>query len=42
LQKFQPARTLNEKYIKEKTYSDEEFLKIKEQLEKEVPVVIIR
>ncbi|MDP2853284.1 MAG: anaerobic ribonucleoside-triphosphate reductase activating protein [Smithellaceae bacterium] len=42
LQKFQPARTLNKKYIQEKTYSDEEFLKIKKQLEKNVPLIIIR
>jgi len=42
LQRFQPARTLNKKYIKENTYSDEEFLKIKKQLEKDVPVIIIR
>jgi len=42
LQKFQPARTLNEKYIEEKTYSDEEFLKIKKQLEKHIPLIIIR
>lgn len=42
LQKFQPARTLNKKYIKEKTYADEEFLKIKKQLEKEVPLILIR
>lgn len=42
LQKFQPARTLNEKYIEEKTYSDEEFLKIKKQLKKHIPLIIIR
>ena len=42
LQKFQPARTLNKKYIQEKTYSDEEFLKIKKQLEKNVPLIMIR
>ncbi|KAF0158987.1 MAG: pyruvate formate lyase activating enzyme [Syntrophaceae bacterium] len=42
LQKFQPARTLNKRYIQEKTYSDEEFLKIKKQLEKNVPLIIIR
>jgi pyruvate formate lyase activating enzyme len=42
LQKFQPARTLNKKYFEEKTYSDEEFLKVKKQLEKHVPLIIIR
>ena len=39
---FSRRRTLNKKYIEEKTYSDEEFLKIKKQLEKDVPVIIIR
>jgi len=42
LQKFQPSRTLNKKYLKEKTYSDEQFLKIKKQLEKKIPLIIIR
>ena len=42
LQKFQPNRTLNKRYVEEKTYSDEEFLKIKKQLEKVVPLIIIR
>jgi pyruvate formate lyase activating enzyme len=42
LQKFQSARTLNKKYLKEKTYSDEEFLKIKKQMETDIPLVIIR
>jgi pyruvate formate lyase activating enzyme len=42
LQKFQPARTLNKKYLKEKTYSDEVFLKIKKQLEMDIPLIIIR
>lgn len=42
LQKFQPIRTLNKRYVEEKTYSDEEFLKIKKQLEKVVPLIIIR
>jgi pyruvate formate lyase activating enzyme len=42
LQKFQPARTLDKKYLEETTYSDEEFLEIQKQLEKEIPLVIIR
>jgi len=42
LQKFQPARTFNKRYLREKTYSDEEFLKIKEQMEKGIPLVMIR
>ncbi|MEE9913473.1 MAG: anaerobic ribonucleoside-triphosphate reductase activating protein [Deltaproteobacteria bacterium] len=42
LQKFQPARTLNDKYHAEKTYSDDAFLTIKKRLEKDVPLVIIR
>lgn len=42
LQKFQSNRTLTKKYLQEKTYSDEEFWKIKKQLEKHVPLIIIR
>jgi len=42
LQKFQPVRTLDEKYLREKTYADEDLLKIKERIEKYIPQVIIR
>ncbi|MHB8139093.1 MAG: anaerobic ribonucleoside-triphosphate reductase activating protein [Smithellaceae bacterium] len=42
LQRFQPARTLNPEYSGEKTYPEEAFLKLKKQLEKYVPLVIIR
>jgi pyruvate formate lyase activating enzyme len=42
LQKFRATKTLTKKYLKEKTYSDEEFEKIKKRLEKEIPTVIIR
>jgi pyruvate formate lyase activating enzyme len=42
LQKFQPAKTLNKKYFQEKTYSDEEFLRIKKRLEKDITSVIVR
>ena len=42
LQKFQTGRTLNKRYAEEKTYSDEEFLKIKGQLEQHIPLIILR
>ena len=42
LQKFMPSKTLMKKYLKEKTYSDEEFETIKKRLEKEIPTVIVR
>jgi pyruvate formate lyase activating enzyme len=42
LQKFQPDGTLNKKYVDEKAYPDEEFLKIKKQLEKDIPLILIR
>ncbi len=42
LQKFQPGPTLDKKYAKGKTYSDEEFAKLKGKLEKEIPLIIIR
>ncbi len=42
LQRFQPARILNHELAGEKTYPEEAFLKLKKQLEKYVPLVIIR
>ena len=42
LQKFQPGRTLDQKYREEKTCPDEEFFTIKQQLETEIPLIIIR
>jgi len=42
LQKFHPGPTLDKKYAKGKTFTDEEFMKLKAQLEKDIPLVIIR
>lgn len=42
LQRFQPTITLNPELAGEKTYPEEAFLKLKKQLEKFVPLVIIR
>jgi pyruvate formate lyase activating enzyme len=42
LQKFRPTKALMKHYLKENTYSDEEFEKIKMRLEKEITTVIIR
>lgn len=42
LQKFKPDITYNPDFSKEKTYTDEEFLKIKTMLEKYIHTVFIR
>ena len=42
LQKFVPAKTLDKKLLKEKSYTDEKFQKIKKRLENETYSVIIR
>jgi pyruvate formate lyase activating enzyme len=42
LQKFMPAKTLDKKFLKEKTYPDDELERIKIRLEKEIPSVIVR
>jgi len=42
LQKFVSAKTLDKKFLKEKTYPDDELEKIKIRLEKEIPSVIVR
>jgi pyruvate formate lyase activating enzyme len=42
LQKFVPAKTLDKKMLKEKSYPDEKFQKIKKHLENETYSVIIR
>jgi len=42
LQKFVPAKTLDKKFLKEKTYSDDELESIKIRLEKEIPSVMVR
>jgi pyruvate formate lyase activating enzyme len=42
LQKFMPTKTLDKKFIKEKTWPDDELEKIKKRLEKDIPSVIVR
>ncbi len=42
IQKFQPVRTLNKKYLSETSYPDEVLLNIKKQLEKDIPLIVIR
>jgi len=42
LQKFHPVRTLNSRYLREKTYSDEVFFKLKQKIATGVSSVIIR
>ena len=42
LQKFVPAKTLDKKFLKEKSYSDEKFQKIKKHLEHQISSVTIR
>jgi pyruvate formate lyase activating enzyme len=42
LQKFVPAKTLDKKFLKEKSYPDEKFQKIKKHLENRIHSVLIR
>ena len=42
LQKFVPAKTLDKKLLKEKSYPDEKLQKIKKHLEHQIPSVTIR
>ena len=42
LQKFVPAKTLDKKFLKEKSFSDEKLQKIKNHLEHQIPSVTIR
>lgn len=42
LQKFLPTKILNESYIKEVTYSDKEFLEIKEMMLKNISTCYVR
>lgn len=42
LQKFVPTKTLDKKFLKEKSYPDEVFQKIKKHLENEIHSVIVR
>ena len=42
LQKFIPSKTMDPKFMNKKTYSDEEFDKIKKKIEKNVRSVVVR
>jgi pyruvate formate lyase activating enzyme len=42
LQKFVPAKTLDKKLLKEKSYPDEKFQKIKKHLEQQITSITIR
>ena len=42
LQKFVPTKTLDKKFLKEKSFSDEKLQKIKNSLEQQIPSVTIR
>ncbi len=42
LQNFVPAKTLDKKFLKEKSYPDEKFQKIKKHLENKINSVLIR
>jgi len=42
LQKFIPSKTLDPKYLKKTTYSDDDFEKIREKIEKHVDKVVVR
>ncbi|HQF84232.1 MAG TPA: anaerobic ribonucleoside-triphosphate reductase activating protein [Smithellaceae bacterium] len=42
LQRFQPGETLETMFTEEKTFSDEEFVQIKNQLAGSIPMVIVR
>ena len=42
LQKFVPTKTLDSRFLKEKSYSDEKLQEIKSRLEQQIPSVTIR
>jgi len=42
LQKFVPSKTMDPKFMNKKTYSDEEFDKLKKKIEKNVRSVVVR
>ncbi len=42
LQKFVPSKTMDPKFMKKKTYSDDEFDKLKKKIEKYVRSVVVR
>lgn len=42
LQRFKPVRTLDQKFLRERTYPEDELLKLKEQAERTISWVVIR
>jgi pyruvate formate lyase activating enzyme len=42
LQKFVPSKTRDPKFLKEKTYSDDDFEKIRKKIEKHIENVVVR
>lgn len=42
LQRFVPVKTLNKKFLQEKSYAEDELEKMKKRLEKEITSVIVR
>ena len=42
LQKFVPSKTMDPKFMNKKTYSDEEFDKLKKKIEKNVRSIVVR
>ncbi|MBI4633879.1 MAG: anaerobic ribonucleoside-triphosphate reductase activating protein [Deltaproteobacteria bacterium] len=42
IQKFVPSKTLNPSFLKETTYSDEEFSVLKKKLEKNIQAVVVK
>jgi hypothetical protein len=42
LQKFVPTKSLDKKFLKEKSFSDDKLQKIKNSLEQQIPTVTIR
>ncbi|MDD4356190.1 MAG: anaerobic ribonucleoside-triphosphate reductase activating protein [Smithellaceae bacterium] len=42
IQRFQPSQTLDPEFAGEQSYPEEELLKLKKQLEKMVPLVVVR
>ncbi len=42
LQKYRPTKALDGRFLEEQTYSDQKFLHIAKQLEKDIPRIVIR
>jgi pyruvate formate lyase activating enzyme len=42
LQKYQPVKSLAGKFLRDRTYSDDELISIAKKLEKNIPLIIVR